>query len=200
MSYDHYLGKSSEKFGKLYIASTGQFYNIREVENIIKAFEFLKNHLDIKFEIIENRCFIILNFDRFQARLEVAKQEFDILMEAFKMSKQLSPLEALEYLDDIAHGRKMKYDPHELKKIVEKALEYHQIKVVFFDLTMPILLNFKVKNSLDLRRRLKALEIIIEHKLLNYVLKNKKCAEMYRLQEDDLKFLEEVSENGNSKD
>lgn len=38
------------------------------------------------------------------------------------MSKKLTPLQALEYLDDIAHGRKMKYDAHELKCIVENAL------------------------------------------------------------------------------
>ena len=32
-------------------------------------------------------------------------------------------LEALCYLDDIAHGRKMEFDPHELKNIVEKELK-----------------------------------------------------------------------------
>ena len=32
-------------------------------------------------------------------------------------------LEALCYLDDIAHGRKMRLDPHELKLIVEKELK-----------------------------------------------------------------------------
>ena len=35
--------------------------------------------------------------------------------------------EALYYLDDIAHGRKMKYDAHELKCIVEKDLEVLEI-------------------------------------------------------------------------
>ena len=32
-------------------------------------------------------------------------------------------LESLCYLDDIAHGRKMNLDPHELKLIVEKDLK-----------------------------------------------------------------------------
>ena len=32
-------------------------------------------------------------------------------------------LEALDYLDDIAHGRKMPYDAHELKLIIEKELK-----------------------------------------------------------------------------
>ena len=39
------------------------------------------------------------------------------------MSKELKPLEALCYLDDIAHGRKMSLDPHELKLIIEKSLK-----------------------------------------------------------------------------
>lgn len=32
-------------------------------------------------------------------------------------------LEALCYLDDIAHGRKMSLDPHELKLVIEKELK-----------------------------------------------------------------------------
>lgn len=35
----------------------------------------------------------------------------------------MKSIEALQYLDDIAHGRIMDYDPHELKLIVEKDLE-----------------------------------------------------------------------------
>lgn len=36
-------------------------------------------------------------------------------------------LEALCYLDDIAHGRKMKLDAHELKLIIEKELNALEI-------------------------------------------------------------------------
>ena len=36
-------------------------------------------------------------------------------------------LEALQYLDDIAHGRKMDLDAHELKLIVEKELRALEI-------------------------------------------------------------------------
>lgn len=39
------------------------------------------------------------------------------------MSKELTPLKALCYLDDIAHGRIMKYDPHELKLFIEESLK-----------------------------------------------------------------------------
>ena len=35
----------------------------------------------------------------------------------------MTPIEALRYLDDIAHGRKMEYDAHELKNIVESELK-----------------------------------------------------------------------------
>lgn len=40
---------------------------------------------------------------------------------------KLTPLEALCYLDDIAHGRIMKYDPHELKIFIEKSLKALEI-------------------------------------------------------------------------
>lgn len=39
----------------------------------------------------------------------------------------MKALEALSYLDDIAHGRKMDYDPHELKLLVEKELKALEI-------------------------------------------------------------------------
>ena len=52
-------------------------------------------------------------------------------------TRELTPLEALSYLDDIAHGRKMEYDPHVLKKIVEKGLEFgntaHDILRIIFN-------------------------------------------------------------------
>ena len=37
--------------------------------------------------------------------------------------RELTPNEALCYLDDIAHGRKMEFDPHVLKRIVQNGLE-----------------------------------------------------------------------------
>ena len=39
------------------------------------------------------------------------------------MKKQLTAKEALVYLDDMAHGRKMEYDAHFLKTVVEKELD-----------------------------------------------------------------------------
>ena len=39
----------------------------------------------------------------------------------------MTSLEALHYLDDIAHGRKMIYDPHELEQIIEKELKALEI-------------------------------------------------------------------------
>ena len=37
--------------------------------------------------------------------------------------RELTAIEALNYLDDIAHGRKMEFDPHDLFNIVKKHLE-----------------------------------------------------------------------------
>ena len=45
----------------------------------------------------------------------------------------MTSLEALCYLDDIAHGRKMKLDAHELKLIVEKDLKALEIIKKYFE-------------------------------------------------------------------
>ena len=47
----------------------------------------------------------------------------------------IKALEALCYLDDIAHGRKMSLDPHELKLIIEKELKALEIIKPLVDLT-----------------------------------------------------------------
>lgn len=106
------------------------------------------------------------------------------------MSKELEALNKLKrdlnehYLSDIAKDT--------LYQIIETALyEKNNLERKLDEYALAL----KGKN-----KQLEALKIIKEHKLLNYVLKNKKCAEMYHLQEDDLKFLEEAFENGNSKD
>lgn len=41
-------------------------------------------------------------------------------------------------------------------------------------------------------KELKLLEIIKNHKLLNYVIKNEKCASMYQLEESQIKLLKEL--------
>lgn len=38
-------------------------------------------------------------------------------------TRELAPQEALSYLDDIAHGRKMEFDPHTLYCIVKRELD-----------------------------------------------------------------------------
>ena len=51
----------------------------------------------------------------------------------------------------------------------------------------------KYKISLDdLDRKLTVLEIIKKHKLLNYVLKNEKCANMYHLSKEEIDLLREI--------
>ena len=44
-------------------------------------------------------------------------------------------------------------------------------------------------------RDLKVLEIVKTHKLLNYVIKNEKCAKMYNLTEKEINKLKEWLEN-----
>lgn len=48
----------------------------------------------------------------------------------------------------------------------------------------------------DLDKKLTMLEIIKKHKLLNYVLKNEKCANMYHLSKEEIDLLREI-ENDN---
>ena len=44
----------------------------------------------------------------------------------------------------------------------------------------------------DLDKKLTMLEIIKKHKLLNYVLKNEKCANMYHLSKEECDLLREI--------
>lgn len=44
-------------------------------------------------------------------------------------------------------------------------------------------------------KSLDALKIIKDHKLLNYVLKNEKCANMYHLSKEEIELLKEVFKN-----
>lgn len=46
-----------------------------------------------------------------------------------------------------------------------------------------------------IEKSLKALEIIKNHKLLNYILKNEKCASMYHLSKEEINLLKEVIKN-----
>lgn len=47
--------------------------------------------------------------------------------------RELTALEALGYLDDIAHGRKMKFDPHVLYNIVKRELEKAEIADIIYN-------------------------------------------------------------------
>lgn len=55
-----------------------------------------------------------------------------------------------------------------------------------------ILEDFIIKKSTSYIRRLEAFRIIKEHKLLNYIFKNEKCANMYHLSKEEIKVLKEV--------
>ena len=51
------------------------------------------------------------------------------------------------------------------------------------------------KEEYDLiKKDLEILEIIKKHKLLNYVLKNEKCANMYHLSKEEIDLLREIEE------
>lgn len=56
-------------------------FELNAANKKLRALDFLKNNLNIEFEIKDNRCFIILKFDGFYAQQEIPKQEFDLLKE-----------------------------------------------------------------------------------------------------------------------
>ena len=85
------------------------------------------------------------------------------------MSKSL---EALCYLDDIAHGRKMSLDPHDLTLIIEKELKALEIiRNKLIDIQDVIL--FDTYSMFNQRRSLRGLTLITkeEYDLLKEVLK-----------------------------
>ena len=52
--------------------------------------------------------------------------------------------------------------------------------------------KYNISSLDDLDRKLTVLEIIKKHKLLNYVLKNEKCANMYHLSKEECDLLREI--------
>ena len=96
------------------------------------------------------------------------------------MSKEL---ESLENIKNLFVGSPI--DLSQQFEIIEKALkEYEGFQIVF-----------KLSNRNEGKKvhdNLKALEIIKNHKLLNYVLKNEKCAKMYHLSQEDIDLLKVV--------
>lgn len=51
---------------------------------------------------------------------------------------------------------------------------------------------FTIEEFKSIRKDLEILEIIKKHKLLNYVLKNEKCANMYHLSKEECDLLREI--------
>ena len=72
-----------------------------------------------------------------------------------------------------------------------KALEKLQ-EIVSEEFNIDIAYGPEYELFCEIGKNLIALEIIIKHKLLNYVLKNPKCAKMYNLSNIDIDILKEV--------
>lgn len=71
-------------------------------------------------------------------------------------------------------------------------IEKH-LKDFVFHLEMGKVDEMFISNSFEIiEKALNALEIIKEHKLLNYVLKNEKCANMYHLSKEKCDLLKEA--------
>lgn len=100
------------------------------------------------------------------------------------MSKETE--KALECLEILYNSAKLDVDRIESSKIVTYAEEIeHNEGIKPFYETIKQALTQKSKKEL-------AFDIVKKHKLLNYVLKNPKCASMYHLQENEIGLLRGV--------
>lgn len=90
----------------------------------------------------------------------------------------------------------MKYSSKDLEKVantnieVEIKYEPRAIYDLLIEETEECFLADRLLERLEIY--IQALEIIYNHKLLNYVLGNKKCANMYHLDEDELSILRKI--------
>ena len=120
------------------------------------------------------------------------------------MSKELTPLEALEKVRNCTYP--FASDNQKAFDVIETALKnYEDLQKVLDDFGIHNIQNLidTLKNisfletellgqSQELNVKNKALEIIKKHKLLNYVLKNQKCANMYHLSKEEIDSLKEI--------
>lgn len=78
------------------------------------------------------------------------------------------------------------------KEALENIRDYHNETVI--DNYCTYTENMFEKELDIIEKDLEILEIIKKHKLLNYVLKNEKCANMYHLSKEEIDLLREIEE------
>ena len=112
------------------------------------------------------------------------------------MDKEISIIETeLILLNALINKLNRKIETKEYK--CEASNSYHIATLLTYELKeqwnekeLSALKEFLLNLS-GISKSLKVLEIIKEHKLLNYVLKNEKCANMYHLSKEDKDLLKE---------
>lgn len=76
------------------------------------------------------------------------------------------------------------------KEALQNIRDYNNEEVYYDDCTC---YENKFEKELEIiEKDLEILEIIEKHKLLNYVLKNEKCANMYHLSKEEIDLLREI--------
>ena len=116
------------------------------------------------------------------------------------MNRELTPLKAFDnlcgHLDYDTTDYMFNGSYEEDAEIIETALKkYNQLQIDYEEMNrINDELNLSNHQLRDENIKLrKALKIIKEHKLLNYVIKNQKCAAMYHLSEEEIEYLKGVS-------
>lgn len=73
----------------------------------------------------------------------------------------------------------------------DSAFNYLKELKIVSDKCNEIFKKYGIEDFNELEKKLKAFDIIMAHKLLNYVIKNPKCAAMYGLSEEEIRKLKE---------
>ena len=116
------------------------------------------------------------------------------------MYEELTPLQAIEELkqNDIDDTRMFNYL---LYDIIEKALKDDKKKLEFFECMFTEFTYYIERDPFtlgELAKIIQAFKIIKKHKLLNYVIKNKKCASMYKLTDEEIEILRKGAKGENA--
>ena len=128
---------------------------------------------------LKNKCYVESPQDEiFDECLEVIEKAL-LELKAIKEAKPSEALEAFEKINEYI-GYKIEFEDLKLLETEEEADFYYPNR-------------FKIERYLlKSQKHEQALEIIKKHKLLNYILKNYKCAIMYHLTDEEIKLLKEV--------
>ena len=168
--------------------------NQREVENGWKMVD-LKTNEEVS---IDDCCDIVIKdlnrLEKLEQENQELKEQVNHLNKVIEVMKNPSKLDCTHMFDNCKELKPLT-EKKEHKMTSKEGLKLLETRCRFFAQD-----NDELQETYEAReaiqKDLEILEIIKKHKLLNYVLKNEKCANMYHLSKEEIDLLREI-ENGN---